>query len=112
MFNKSLILACVLSLTLAGCTSFKRVTGQTNDTVLPGARESVLAPDQTTARDPMVTGNQPGTGGAPQQAQPGDLLPGDGKTVACDPLVEMCPGMEPKPSQTGLAKAPPVKDLT
>ena len=109
MFNKAVLLVFVVSLSLAGCTSFKKMTGQTNDTVLPGAREDILPPDQQTARDPAITGGQPAPGGAiqqqtlvppntPQTAQKGDLLPtNNGTVVACDPLTQKCPGMEPEP---------------
>jgi hypothetical protein len=48
----SLMLAVVLP--LAGCSGFKRLTGQTDDTVLPGAREDILSPDQQTAKDPNL----------------------------------------------------------
>ena len=63
-------LILVLMVTLVGCTSFKKLTGQTNDTILPGQREDVLAPDQQTARDPEVTRK---------------------KGEACDPTVSICP---------------------
>lgn len=109
MFNKKVLLVLVVSLFLAGCTSLKKVTGQTNDTILPGTRENVLPPDQQTARDPAITGGQPAPGEAiqqqtlappnmPQTAQKGDLLPANsGTVVACDPLTQKCPGMEPEP---------------
>lgn len=121
MNNKAVFLILVLSLSLAGCASLKRVTGQTNDTILPGAREDVLPPDQQTARDPAVTGNQPAPGGAiqqqglaqpgmpqaPMQAKKGDLLPANnGTVVACDPLVQTCPGMEPQAKVAAKAKLP------
>ena len=123
MFNKSILLVCVLSLSLAGCSSMKRMTGQIDDSVLPGQREGVLPPDQTVARDPNVSGgpaapgsaiqqqtlNQPG---APQTGQPGDLQPGtNGTVVKCDPLVQTCPGMEPQPAQKPVVagKKPVVK---
>ncbi len=111
MFNKAVLLVFVLSLSLAGCTSLKKMTGQTNDTILPGAREDILPPDQQTARDPAITGGQPAPGGMiqqqtlappgqpamPQTAQKGDLLPANnGTVVACDPLTQTCPGMEPQ----------------
>jgi hypothetical protein len=112
MLNKSVLILCVLTLSLVGCTSLKKVTGQTNDTILPGAREDVLPPDQTTARDPSITGGQPapgtgiqqqtlaqpGMGEPPLATQPGAPLPGHvGTVVTCDPLVETCPGMTPPP---------------
>ena len=64
------ILILVLMVGVVGCTSLKKLTGQTNDTVLPGQREDVLAPDQQTARDPEVTRK---------------------KGEACDPTVSICP---------------------
>lgn len=44
---------------LAGCSTIKKFTGQRDDSVLPGEREEVLTPDQHTARDPVITGQQP-----------------------------------------------------
>jgi hypothetical protein len=120
MFNKTVFLVLALSLTVAGCTTMKKLTGQTNDTVLPGPREEVLPPDQQTARDPNVTGGQqlpgntvqqqplaqPGMAPQPPVAQNGDLLPGhQGTVVTCDPLVETCPGMQPAPSTKVATKA-------
>jgi hypothetical protein len=43
---------------LGGCTKLKKLTGQTNDTILPGQREDILPTDQQTARDPVVTGQK------------------------------------------------------
>ncbi|MEO6609428.1 MAG: hypothetical protein ABIN69_13270 [Aestuariivirga sp.] len=131
MFNKTVFLVLALSLTMAGCTTFKKVTGQTNDTVLPGQREDILPPDQQTARDPAITNGQPSPGGAiqqdtitqpgmapaqpgmPQTAQKGDLLPGhQGTVVTCDPLVETCPGMVPATPQKVATKAKAGKVIT
>jgi hypothetical protein len=54
------ILVSVMALMgLGGCSTIKKVTGQTNDTVLPGQREDILPPEQETARDPIVTGQEP-----------------------------------------------------
>ena len=118
MFNKAVLLVCVVSLSLAGCTTLKKMSGSTNDTILPGAREDILPPDQQTARDPAVTG-QPAPGGAiqqqtlaqpgqpnmPQTAQKGDLLPANnGTVVACDPLTQTCPGMAPQPKMAAKSK--------
>ncbi len=41
---------CVAVL-LGGCSTFKKLTGQRNDTVLPGQREEILSPDQYTAKN-------------------------------------------------------------
>lgn len=64
------ILVLTVLVALTGCTSFKKITGQTNDTVLPGQREEVLDRTQQTARDPAVTRKK------------GEL---------CDPAVSICP---------------------
>lgn len=63
-----LILISILA--LVGCTSIKKITGQTNDTLLPGQREDILDAEQQTARDPAVTGK---------------------KGETCDPTVSICP---------------------
>jgi hypothetical protein len=129
MFNKTIFLVLALSLTVAGCTTLKKVTGQTNDTVLPGPREDILPPDQQTARDPNITGGQPMTGNgvqqqplvqpgmpeSPQTAQSGNPLPShQGTVVTCDPLVETCPGMEQSsaPKMAAKAKTPAGKAIT
>lgn len=56
-FHKLVILCAAVSL-LAGCTTLKKLTGQKDDTVLPGTREEVLPKDAQTARDPVITGEQ------------------------------------------------------
>jgi uncharacterized protein YceK len=43
---RSIIVLAVAAALLAGCGSFKKLTGQRNDTVLPGQREDVLPADQ------------------------------------------------------------------
>jgi hypothetical protein len=45
-WSRSLTVLAVAALLLAGCSSFKKLTGQRNDTVLPGQREDILPPDQ------------------------------------------------------------------
>lgn len=64
------ILAVAASL-LTGCSSFKKLTGQRNDTVLPGQREDILPEDQQ--RNP-----KPGKKGA---------LSAD--AAACDPAIDL-----------------------
>jgi hypothetical protein len=51
---------------LSGCGAFKKLTGQRNDTVLPGQREEILPPDQQVN---------------PKPGKQGDL-------AACDPAVD------------------------
>jgi hypothetical protein len=69
---KHFIVVLMLAATVAvsGCTKLKKLTGQTNDTVLPGSREDILPPDQQTARDPVVTRKT---------------------SQACDPTITQCP---------------------
>jgi hypothetical protein len=43
--SKIVALAVAASL-LAGCGMFNKLTGQRDDTILPGAREDILPPDQ------------------------------------------------------------------
>jgi hypothetical protein len=45
MARNILALAVAASL-LAGCGMFNKLTGQRDDSVLPGAREDILSPDQ------------------------------------------------------------------
>ena len=45
LFRSFVILAVAASV-LTGCSSFKKLTGQRNDTVLPGEREDILPADQ------------------------------------------------------------------
>jgi hypothetical protein len=81
--NKAILLIA-LSIALQGCTSIKGLFSSNDNTVLPGSRESVLPPDQQTARDPIVTGEeqqQAQTGGEPPDAG-GDCRLND---PTCDP---------------------------
>jgi hypothetical protein len=57
--NLRTLIALSLAMSLlAGCTSLKKLTGQKDDTILPGQREEVLPPDAQTARDPLITGEK------------------------------------------------------
>ena len=100
---KKLVIAAVSLALLAGCTTFKKVTGSQNDTVLPGQRQEILPPAQQVARDPNVAG-QSGVPGAPSVAQNGAIQqapvnqPGAATLAApktgvadCDPKVDLCP---------------------
>ncbi len=55
---RHLTLTVVVVSALSGCTSVKGLFGGNDNTVLEGNRENVLPPDQQTARDPIVTGDQ------------------------------------------------------
>ncbi len=48
----------LLGVSATGCTTIKKMTGQTDDSVLPGQREDILPPDAQTAKDPKVTGKK------------------------------------------------------
>ena len=65
---------------VGGCSGLKKITGQTNDNVLPGNREQIIPEDQKTARDPIVQGNGQAETDAP--AAP---------SVPCDPKKKICP---------------------
>ncbi len=44
--TRVIITVAVAASLLGGCSSFKKLTGQRNDTVLPGSREDILPADQ------------------------------------------------------------------
>ena len=115
---KKLLIASMALALLAGCTTLKRATGQIDDTVLPGQRSDILAPDQQVARDPNVAGNPavppggnisqaPVNPNAPQVA--GNMPRANVATGSCDPKVDLCPEqMAPDP----VAPISPVKPVT
>jgi hypothetical protein len=67
--RSSILIGCLLvgTLALSGCSTIKKFTGQRDDTVLPGSREDVLAP---------------------QKIQPPEQEPADPKK--CPPLDTKC----------------------
>ncbi len=54
-----LLFLAALGISVLGCNSVKKMTGQMDDTVLPGQREDILPPDAQTAKDPAVNGKTP-----------------------------------------------------
>ena len=84
---KRLALIVCLGVALAGCSTLKKVTGQSNDTVLPGQREEIIPDDQKTAKDPIVAGQ-----GQVQSQAPADV-PNAVPIVpnACNPKKQLCP---------------------
>jgi hypothetical protein len=65
---------------LAGCSSFKKLTGQTDNTVLPGERENILPSDQQVNPKPGKAGTDADLGTA-STGEP------------CDPAVDInCAG--------------------
>lgn len=77
---RTIIMCASLAGLLAGCSSLKNPFGGNDDTVLPGEREQILPPEQQTARDPVVTGDQP--------ADPAD-------TVQTRPITDCDPSSDP-----------------
>jgi hypothetical protein len=66
------VLALATSL-LAGCGTFKKLTGKNDNTVLPGERENVLPPEEQVNAKP---------------GQPDDLAAPQESTAACDPSAD------------------------
>lgn len=52
------LLVALLATSLMACSTVKKLTGQRDDSILPGNREEVLPPEAQTARDPEVTGKK------------------------------------------------------
>lgn len=55
MNRRALFSLSLAALSLGGCSKLKKLTGQTNDKVLPGQREDILPPDQYTAKSEDLT---------------------------------------------------------
>lgn len=73
----SLFAILAVAISISGCSKLSRLTGSTDDTVLPGNREQIISPDQMTAKDPIVSGQ-----GQTQTTAP---------TLPCDPKKKLCP---------------------
>ncbi len=69
-----------LAISIGGCSGLKRLTGSTNDTVLPGNREEIIPDDQKSAKDPTLSGQGQSQAEAP-------AVP----AVPCDPKKKICP---------------------
>jgi hypothetical protein len=101
VLTKKLIIIAMATSVLAGCTTVKRVTGQIDDSKLPGQREEILPPDQQQARDPAVTGQ-------PLPQDPNAVRVSNGQGAGQMPQQ---PGMAPQqqgmaPQQPGVAPQP------
>lgn len=55
MQRRAILALLPVAAVLGGCSKLKKLTGQTNDTVLPGQREDILPPDQHTAKKEDIT---------------------------------------------------------
>ena len=81
--SRSIVVLAVAASLLVGCSSFKKLTGQTDNTVLPGEREDILPPDQQVNPRPNQNADGADAGGATaDNAAP--LEPS-----ACDPAVDI-----------------------
>lgn len=97
MNRRSLVSLLAVSAALGGCSTFKKLTGKKDDTVLPGQREDILPPDQYTSKSEDL--NPPADGGAapapaPAPAQQQAAPPA---ATACDP--ETDPDCAPPPKK-------------
>jgi hypothetical protein len=92
---KQFALIMCLALALAGCSTLKKVTGQSNDTVLPGQREEIIPDDQKTARDPIVAGQGQVQSQAPADvSDPADVpAPAPIVPAGCNPKKQLCPSV-------------------
>jgi hypothetical protein len=70
------VLMALLGVSVMGCSTFKKMTGQRDDSILPGQREDILPSDAQTAKDPNVSAKN-----KQQQQQ---------QETACDPADVNC----------------------
>jgi hypothetical protein len=68
-----LLILAALGFSVMGCTTFKKMTGQTDDTVLPGQREDILPPEAQTAKDPAVNSKKSAAPSNSGKCAPDDL---------------------------------------
>jgi hypothetical protein len=92
MKRRAFLMLIPLAAGLGGCSKLKRLTGQTNNTVLPGEREDILPPDQHTAKKEDAAG-EPGLdpGSEPlEQAPPSATKTGSKPKTGgvCNPEVD------------------------
>lgn len=69
---------------LGGCSKLKKLTGQTNDTVLPGQREDILPPDQHKAQKEDIDAD-PAAEPPVQQTPPATTTIKKSSDGVCDP---------------------------
>lgn len=82
MNRRSALSIIAVSGLLGGCSTFKKLTGQRNDTVLPGQREEILSPDQYTAKNEDLNAPPADGAGAPPATVPPPAA------EACNPDVD------------------------
>jgi starvation-inducible outer membrane lipoprotein len=54
----SIIIFLSVAVALTGCSSWKKLIGKNDDTILPGQREDIISQEHQTAKDPAVLGQQ------------------------------------------------------
>jgi uncharacterized protein YceK len=54
----SIVIVLTVAVALTGCSSWKKLIGKNDETILPGQREEILEPDKQTAKDPSVMSEQ------------------------------------------------------
>ena len=83
MTHTKIVMALVVSaLLVTGCSQMKRLTGQRDDSVLPGERETVLPPSQTKINNPDVKRSAGSGAATPDPSFPNDLA------APCDPEID------------------------
>jgi hypothetical protein len=91
------------AIALSGCSQIKSLTGQKDNTVLQGERETILNPDQTRIQNPDVK-QQSRTSQAPEPLPDDDVVsePLEKDLAApCDPEIDSNCNAEPPPSTAG-----------
>jgi hypothetical protein len=58
MQRRAFIVLLCAAPALAGCSTFKKLTGKRDDTILPGEREDVLPPEQQRNKRPGADKNE------------------------------------------------------
>ena len=84
MNRRAVFTLSAAALALAGCSKLKKLTGQSNDTVLPGQREDILSPDQHTAKSEDTTKKSEPT----EQPPPTVAKTGTKNGKVCNPEVD------------------------
>ena len=91
------LLLVALALTVAGCSTFNKLTGQTDETVLPGSREDAI-PGKASFPDPSdraPTVPQPGDQNTAQQQPAQGTSQEDTQQTHCKPGDKACqPGSD------------------
>ncbi len=96
-----LLLLAGAGLSLAGCSQVKRLTGQNDNTVLPGERETILPPSQTTGQSPDIARKSASGSGGMDQGTGGSTATAPDDLAACDPETDTGCNMTGSSSSSG-----------